>query len=293
MRNNGVIGVSGGADSLCLLHKMHSEGREFVVAHFNHNLRPTSKADAEFVQDFCEQLGIECVVDEGNVAQFSAERKISIELAGRLMRYSFFADLGDTVYTAHNANDNAESIIMHLLRGSGSGGLCGIAPEMDMHLEDGRVIRLIRPLIKTTRSEIEQYCREHGIQPLHDETNNDTKYFRNKIRHEIMPVLYENSSVEAINRAGEILREENDYFEKVIAEFPADIETKWFTPLPLAIKRRILLKRTKALTAATVSLERIDSCIEMAEKGYGGKIIELPDGIKVTLVKGELRICKS
>ena len=152
-----VVGVSGGPDSICLLNVLKNLQNELkiniVVAHINHMIRKEADSETEFVQDFCEQRDIKCFVKKADVLQIAKEKKLGTEEAGRKIRYDFFEEVknivgGNKIATAHNANDNAETVLMNFLRGSGSTGLKGIEPIRDN--------KLIRPIIECTRQEIEQ-----------------------------------------------------------------------------------------------------------------------------------------
>ncbi|MDR1101104.1 MAG: tRNA lysidine(34) synthetase TilS [Clostridiales bacterium] len=295
-----IAGVSGGADSICMLHKLARgeledwRGCEVVAAHFDHRLRANSGADALFVRETCDKLGVECRVRSEDVQAYAHEHKISTETAGRLLRYEFFVEIarenGGIIATAHNANDSAESVIMHLLRGSGRAGLCGIRSR------ELAGTRVVRPIIDMPRAEIEEYCRENSIEYLRDETNDDTQFFRNKVRHEIMPIIYENAGLEALGRASGILREEEDFLRAEVARLmcenvrEGEFSANWFNSLHKAIKRRVLQMLIKPSTERTIQLERVDACIEMIAKNYGGKIIEMPDGFRVSLRKGMVRV---
>ena len=172
-----VVGVSGGPDSICLLNVLKNLQNELkiniVVAHINHMIRKEADSETEFVQDFCEQRDIKCFVKKADVLQIAKEKKLGTEEVGRKIRYDFFEEVknivgGNKIATAHNANDNAETVLMNFLRGSGSTGLKGIEPIRDN--------KLIRPIIECTRQEIEQYCNEKGLNPKYDKTNQENIY---------------------------------------------------------------------------------------------------------------------
>ena len=189
-----AVAVSGGADSVALLGVMLSlkteYGFEVIAAHFNHKLRgKESDRDEQFVKSLCDEKGVKLISGGGDVAAFSKEKKISTELAARQMRYDFFDKLpADLIATAHTASDNLETVIFNLTRGSGIGGLCGIPQKRGKY---------IRPLIFCTRAEIENYCKENGLNFVTDSTNLSDNYTRNRIRHKIVPLLKEiNPAVE-------------------------------------------------------------------------------------------------
>ena len=177
-----LLAVSGGADSMCLLALMSELARthdfSIAVVHFNHHLRGAeSDQDARFVKAYCKNHNITCYTGEGDVSQFAKSNGFSIEEAARDMRYQFFFETADKIgaariVTAHTADDNLETVILNLTRGSGLQGLCGIPPVRG---------KLIRPLLMTTRKEIEEYLIENDIPHVTDSSNFEDLYNRNKI----------------------------------------------------------------------------------------------------------------
>ena len=183
-----VAALSGGADSVTLLHCLNSIkeelGFELSACHVNHNLRgEDSDKDQAFAQALCENMNIPLKVFSINVAK-AMEKHTSVEETARALRYKAFSEeserLGAKVATAHNSCDNTETVFLNLLRGTGLKGLCGIPPVRDY---------LIRPLILCTREEIEAYCDENSLRYVTDKTNFSTEYTRNKIRLELLPKL--------------------------------------------------------------------------------------------------------
>ncbi len=180
-----ALAVSGGVDSMVMLDMLaHSEKiRDFFVVTVNHCIRPDAESDCRFVADYCDKLGVECRIFRVDVPAYAAERKLSTETAARILRYRVFDGLDcDYVCLAHNADDNAETVLMHIIRGSGAKGASGIRQKSG---------RYIRPLLQLTRAEIERYAREHDVPFVNDSTNDDTRYARNFIRHKVMPLLEE------------------------------------------------------------------------------------------------------
>ncbi|NOH14154.1 MAG: tRNA lysidine(34) synthetase TilS [Chloroflexi bacterium] len=188
-----VVGVSGGPDSLCLLHAMHTLGYELVVAHFDHALRSESAADAEKVEQFCKEMGLTIEIEREDTGVYAKENALSIEEAARECRYTFLYKLAErhnaqAVAVGHNADDQVETVLMHLLRGAGLDGLRG----MQMHSVGtgwSQTIPLVRPLLSTWRDDILAYCEQNDLEPLFDRSNLDTTYFRNRLRHELLPDL--------------------------------------------------------------------------------------------------------
>ena len=178
-----LVGVSGGPDSMALLKALQSLGYNICVAHINHGLRENAIIDEEYVLNYCEKNNIPCYVKRVNLKENL--ENMSPEEAGRKIRYEFFDEIlkqenCSKIATAHNSNDNAETVIMNMLRGSGLSGLKGIEAKRN---------NIIRPLIKISRKEITNYCSENNIEPRHDESNDEAIFTRNKIRIEQLPVL--------------------------------------------------------------------------------------------------------
>lgn len=188
-----VVGVSGGPDSLALLHVLRGAGCPLLVASFNHHLRPESDADVAHVRKIAEGLGLPFVTDCADVAAHAQERGLSIEEAARELRYQFLfrearkAGAG-AVAVGHTADDQAETVLMHFLRGAGLSGLKGMPPRVILPVFDSQ-IPLVRPLLGWTRAQTEAYCRQHSLPYLTDSSNADTTYFRNRLRHELLPHL--------------------------------------------------------------------------------------------------------
>lgn len=215
--DNVVVGCSGGADSVCLLFLLLEYSKKvplkLAVVHVNHFVRPDAGEDARYVENLCRERDIPFYLTETDVKEFAGREKCSEEDAGRRVRYKAFrraaAGLGGAkIAVAHNMDDSAETLLLHLFRGSGSGGLCGIAP-----VRDG----IIRPILCLDRREVEAYLTERGIVWRSDSTNDGDDYCRNRIRHHVLP--YAESSVARgaaghICRAAEILSETEDYLRQ-------------------------------------------------------------------------------
>jgi len=210
-----VIGVSGGADSVCLLHVLAKYrkrlGAELHVAHLNHLLRGAeSEADAEYVSNLVDSLGIPITIDKRDVAAYKIERNCSIEEAARELRYAFFGRVAKEVGAkriaiGHTMDDHVETILMHILRGTGINGLCGLAPcspmaydrqEMSSSAETTSIAKgqqgnrlVIRPLLNINREETTIYCHEHQLDPRIDSSNLSLSFFRNRLRLQLLPLL--------------------------------------------------------------------------------------------------------
>lgn len=223
-----VVGISGGADSICLVHILLALKDELEIeiygVHINHGIRKeTAKRDEEYVREFCEKYRIPFFCFERDIPKIAREEKLSEEEAGRKIRYECFREVlekvgGNKIAVAHHQNDQAETLLLHLCRGSGIQGLAGIRPKRD---------NIIRPLLFVTRGEIEQYLAENQIFYQEDETNQDIIYARNKVRHEILPKLemINPRTVEHMARACEMMQETVDFLQKVVqSEFNRLVE---------------------------------------------------------------------
>ncbi|MGC8873657.1 MAG: tRNA lysidine(34) synthetase TilS [Chloroflexia bacterium] len=199
-----VVAVSGGADSLCLLHLLHTQGSRhgglLHVAHFDHRLRPESGAEAAYVSAVAQRWGLPFTLGSEDVPARIARERLSPEDAARRARYRFLlrlaANLGaSAVALGHTREDQVETILMHLLRGTGLSGLRGMrmaappAPWMVEGLDLPRPIRLVRPLLEVSRAETQRYCREHGLAPIQDAWNEEERFLRVRLRRQVLPLL--------------------------------------------------------------------------------------------------------
>lgn len=254
-----TVALSGGADSVCLLHVLFSLKDKLSVeveaAHLNHLIRGDEAfRDENFVKDFCEKLGVEIFIARIDVPKYAEDNSLSIELAARQVRYEFLNSVsGGVVATAHNSGDNLETVLFNLTRGTALKGLCGIPAVRD---------NIIRPLIYCSRDEIEEYCRLNNLDFITDSTNLSDDYTRNKIRHNIIPLLKElNPSVEtAVLRMGSALSEDNDFIEAIAQE---EFENRYsdkktlylkdFSKLHISVAVRVIKRFCKACMADDVS----------------------------------------
>ena len=217
-----IAGVSGGADSMCLLFVLEElrKSMEFdlVIVHVNHGIRgEAADADEEYVRDICRKLGLTCEVFHVNVPEYARKEKLSEEEAGRELRRKAFRETaikygGTRIALAHHQDDNAETFFLHLARGSKMKGLGGICPVKGDY---------IRPLLCVNRMEIEEFLEKKGILYCMDATNLEDTYTRNKIRNHVIPYFTENinsKTVEHINGAMEQLREVQEYLERRMRE---------------------------------------------------------------------------
>ncbi len=295
-----IVGVSGGPDSVCLLHLLaelkEPLGVELHIAHLNHMLRSDeSEADAEYVSRLSRRLGIAATIEAREVESYHTEHHLSIEEAAREVRYQFFADVASSVgvnriVLGHTKDDQVETILMHLLRGTGAYGLQGMRPLTTWKSNRG-ALTLVRPLLEVGRRETEAYCREHCLYPRTDSSNLSTSYLRNRVRHELIPQLqsYNPNVTEALIRAAHILAGDLSFFEQQISEMWDSIvskqngvlafNTKTLAQLHPALQRYLIREVLKQLLGSTKDIEwkHIENIISA---------LSLPPGKRLSLPKG-------
>lgn len=222
MEKSILLGFSGGPDSLCLLYLLLESGARVHAAHLDHGLRESSASEADHAQQLCLELGVPCAVKRLDVAVYAASHQISIEESARLLRYQFLFEEAvrnhdQAVLVGHNANDQVETVLMHLLRGSGLSGLAGMRHIL-LPNPWSDVIPLVRPLLKYDREEIDQILQERGLQPVLDASNTDTIYFRNRIRKELLPILgtYNPQIRRRLINMAEVIAVEDDYLSNEV-----------------------------------------------------------------------------
>lgn len=296
-----LIGLSGGADSAALLDVLCklSEEQGFAVyaAHVNHGLRGAdADADERFSIELCKQRGVECFVLRADVRAEAERLGMSEELAGRRVRYDFFERLLsghniERIATAHHKNDNAETILMNFMRGTGLKGLCGI-PYMR-----GNVIR---PLLDVSRAEIEAYCAENKIDFVTDKTNLETVYTRNKTRHILIPEIekqFNPSFTDTVTNNARLLSVEEDYIEaeaqraydECVTDGAADVEK--LCKLHPAIALRVLRRMTEAVCgSADIPAAVFESVLELARRNRAGARIDIARGAYAVIEYGRLLI---
>lgn len=219
-----VVGVSGGPDSLCLLDALHRSGYRVVAAHLDHQLRAESSQDAQFVEQISRQMDVPFVMETADVRSYADLNSLSIEEAARLLRYRFlFSEAvrlqAQAVAVGHTADDQIETVLMHWLRGAGLDGLKGMLyRQLPNAWSDA--IPLVRPLLGIFRDEIWDYCQTYGLEPVIDRSNLDQTYYRNRLRHDLIPYLktYNPAICENLLRMVQILQQEEILLEKLTEE---------------------------------------------------------------------------
>jgi tRNA(Ile)-lysidine synthase len=284
------VAVSGGADSVCLLHVLHSLAGRFGIAltvlHLNHKLRGAdSDADADFVRDLAGRLALPFVLEEIHVAGIEG----NLEQSGRNARRAFFHRLIesgclDRVATGHTRSDQAETVLYRLLRGSGTAGIAGIVPVVDGSI--------IRPFLDCDRTEVKEFLRERSIVWREDRTNADLQFARNRIRHELIPTLerdFNPGIARVFAGMAEVARDEEEYWEREITEllprhghasgeaFVMRIGKEWES-LHRAVQRRVLrrvLSQEKG-DLRGIGAAHIEQILELADKATGDGRLQIP-----------------
>ncbi|MCR5430829.1 MAG: tRNA lysidine(34) synthetase TilS [Eubacterium sp.] len=296
-----VLGVSGGADSICML-KILSDAQKrrdisLYVLHINHQIRgKEANEDAAFVKRACTKFKVPHRVVSVDVPRIAEEQGMSLEEAGRMVRYQEFSDYAyevgaNKIAVAHNSNDNAETVLMNLARGTGIKGLSGIAPKRKMEDSKGNTIEVIRPILCLTRKEIEEYLKENEIEYRNDSTNDSTDYTRNKIRLEIMPILenINDNAMQNITNASNELANTTEYIEKDVEdayeEFVSDENGKLFLSdeafsLDPVVFTGVIRKMIENTAGKLKDITRIHvgDVVSLSEKQVGKKI-DLPYSI--------------
>jgi tRNA(Ile)-lysidine synthase len=306
-----VVAVSGGADSVCLLHVLAKCQKglriKLHVAHLNHQLRGVeSEADAKYVSDLAGSLGVPITIDSQDVAAYRSEKSFSVEEAARELRYAFLARVArevgaNRIAIGHTRDDQVETILMHILRGTGVTGLCGLAPCSPMAYDSQGMswraptwrgnLLVIRPLLDITRGETTSYCREQQLDPRIDSSNRSLSFFRNRLRLQLLPLLrqYNPGVDQALLRLADIAKEDSAFIEQQASGLWDEVarqennaiylDRKQITSLPIALQRQLLRAAVTKLAGDTRDIEA--SHIEMARSLLikpASKRISLPHG---------------
>ena len=283
-----LCAVSGGADSMCLLALLRETGDyELAAAHLEHGIRgEESLRDCVFVEDYCRGEGIACFVGHADAPRFARENGLGLEEAGRELRYAFLEKTAteqgfDWIATAHNADDNAETVLLNLTRGAGPVGLQGIPRRRG---------RVIRPLLALTRAEIMEHLAESGTPHVEDSTNESDFCGRNRIRRAVTPVLREINPAfsDAVARTGELLRRD----EECLSELAEEVIEKHFdgesipTEKLLALQEAVSSRVVRKLLPRSVSAQHIEAVLALC-RGSERRELDLP-GARVRCERGRL-----
>lgn len=296
-----LIAVSGGPDSVALLHALHHLSSHFAlklgVAHVNHQLRAEdAEIDEEFVRSLARQMDMLFYLKKCDVHQYAKENRLSLEDAARKVRYDFFfhtmqKNSYSRIATAHHLEDNAELILMNLIRGSGKSGISGIPPI--------RQKIIIRPLIQISRNEILTFLSENRLPYRLDQTNQDIRFTRNRIRHCLIPELqsgYNPKIIEALNRMSAILQPEEEWIDNMVDQETSrlivssknqsiQISISGFIEKPIPLQRRITRKIIQKVKGDLykITLKHIDEILLLISKAMDNSQLHLPDNLLIKI----------
>ena len=297
-----LVGVSGGADSVCLLNILDQLkgilGISLHVAHLNHMLRGVdSDADAHYVAEISRNLGIPAIIEKRDVEVYRKEHRLSLEEAAREVRHVFFAEVAESIGAwcialGHTQDDQVETILMHLVRGTGLGGLRGMGPITALRLQGDRVLVVVRPLLEVAKQETEHYCRTYDLKPRSDLSNYSFNYTRNRFRGELIPLLksYNKNFDAALMRTARAVAADLSFIEKevsmlwdrVVSEQPngLTLDSQALLSLHPALQRHLLRRALEEVLGDLVDIQsiHIEKMIEALLKP-AGKRLSLPRGI--------------
>lgn len=312
-----VLGVSGGPDSISMLNVLNELKSDLkfdiFVAHINHGIRENSKLDEQFVMQFCNKIGVELYVLNTNIKKIAEKEKRGLEETGRIVRYNYFDEIlektnSNKIAIAHNENDNAETILMNIVRGSGLSGLKGIEPQNGKY---------IRPLIECKREEIESYCEREELNPRHDESNDENIYTRNKMRNVVIPYIKKELNpniIQTINRLSSIVKDDLEYLDKqteieyknvcleenfikenvynIEKEAKIILDLKKFNKENIAIQKRIILYSINKLFGTTKGIEKIhiQDIIKLCNNNIGNKYLTPNKKTKIVIKNKKIYI---
>jgi tRNA(Ile)-lysidine synthase len=305
-----LVGVSGGPDSIALLYSLLALSHTFPitigVAHFNHTLRgKDSDRDAAFVADIAKKLALPFYEKKRDTLAFKRKEKLSLEEAARHLRYDFLLNTAkeykfDKIALGHNLEDNAELILMYLFRGSGLSGVSGIPAVRDA--------KIVRPLILSSRPHILDFIAQEGLKHVTDSSNADRRYLRNRVRHDLIPMLkesYNPNIADTLVRFGSILESEDKWiekildpvFEKAVCAKQADmltLSTLELGVIHIAAQRRIIRRAIKHVKGdlRRITFTHVDSVINLQKSPTGFGTLDLPDRIMIMLKNKTLIISR-
>ena len=314
-----MLGVSGGPDSITMLHVLNQIKNEeiikfdIVVAHVHHGLRENANLDEEYVREFCENINIPFFVLHANIKEIAEKEKRGLEETGREVRYQFFNEIlekenANKIAIAHNHNDSVETVIMNIIRGTGISGLKGIEPQNGKY---------IRPLIEIDREKIEAYCTANLLNPRHDESNDENVYTRNKIRNIVIPYIKKELNpniIKTISRLSEIAKEETEYMDKQVAIAYASIcveenilkenvynkenkptiilDLKKFNEQETIIQKRVILYSINKIFGTINGIEKIhlEDIIKLCNNNIGNKFLTPNKRTKIVIKNKKIHI---
>jgi tRNA(Ile)-lysidine synthase len=318
-----VVGVSGGPDSVTLLHllKQLSKplGFELHVAHLNHGIRgKDADEDEDFVSQLAASWNLPYTTSRVDIPSISRDKKIALEEAARRERYVFLAEVAekcgaDLIAVGHNADDQAETVLMHLLRGAGPSGLRGMLPSTPLHKyrmlpldPSARMdIAIIRPLLGTPRTDIQSYVEQHNLRTRFDRSNLDTTYFRNKLRHEVIPYLEQiNPRISVrLQHLADVIRADYEVIKEYVSvAWDALLVSAYSDALkfdlvrwreqPLAVQRAVIRHAVYRLcdNLRDVGFSHVEQAVAVAQHGTTGTQATLPNGLHLLVEPQTLTI---
>ncbi len=305
-----IVAVSGGPDSLCLLHILHQLLPEFdlklVAAHLNHCLRPEAEQEAKAVEKISAKWSLPFETRAVDIRRFKKEHGVSEEEAGRLARYQFLFDMAgrhgaSRIALGHQLDDQAETVLLNIIRGTGVDGLAGILP-----IRSWKSVKLVRPLLCLTRSEIEDYCRRNDLYPSLDSSNLETDYTRNKLRLELIPRLEEQYNPrirEVLSRLASLAAADRSFLQGLAQKMLVKIARSGrkhtalmrdeLLSLPPALKSRVVrLALQRFVSLKKIGRRHIDQVLSLVENGTTGQGVSLPGGLVARMEYGRLVLFK-
>jgi tRNA(Ile)-lysidine synthase len=302
-----VVGVSGGPDSVCLFHILLQHGYPLIVAHLNHSLRPEAAEEAEFVRQLAAQWQTPFILEQQNVAAFAKKNGYSLEEGARIARYRFLSSVAaksnaQAIAVAHTADDQVETVLMHLLRGAGASGLRGMAFRTRLENQDVD-IPLVRPLLSTWRKDILNYLEAYQIPSRLDQSNLDIRFYRNRLRHELIPFLegYNPAVRQNLWRMAEILRAEDEALDEIAqaawklclssaGEGYVFFKREELSAQKIAIQRRLVRKSIGLLRPGLrdIDFDAIDRALAFVQSPAPSKHIELGSGLCIHYESGAI-----
>ncbi len=286
-----MVGVSGGRDSVALLHGLAAAGyRRLIVCHLDHGLRGRkSRADARFVERLAGKMGLPVEIGRVDVKALAKTKKLSLETAAREARYEFFADAARrhrcrTLFLAHQADDQVETFLFNLLRGAGPAGLAAMALESE-RIVGRRTLRIVRPLLSIWRSEIDAHLEAQGLKWREDATNADPAHAtRNRLRAEVLPLLEKAMGREvkpALWRTADILGEEEAWIAGLLAaegNLPKQLDVATLSAQPIAKQRRMIRGWLRDSEASGVGYGEVEMVRALLDKTFLPAKVNLPSG---------------
>jgi tRNA(Ile)-lysidine synthase len=282
-----LVAVSGGRDSVALLHALHELGRKkLTIVHLDHLLRGrASAADARFVAKLSAKLGLPCITGRADVRGYAAERGLSLEHAARELRHVFFAGVARrtrcrTVILAHHADDQVETCLFNFLRGSGAAGLAGMRPESTQKI--GAIpLTFLRPMLGIRRAEIDAFLVARKIRWREDASNRSAAHTRNRLRERVLPVLaaeFGPAFPEAILRAAEIFSAEDAWMRAEAEKFDIgpELAVQPLLAAPLALRRRVVRAWLERAGVAEAGFAEVERVLELLDVARGPAKVNLP-----------------